>query len=135
MLIGAAVKFTLNMVLVARPQLNIQGAPYATLICYGLLVVLSGITLSRVTGFNLHLLDMTSRAVAGGGISALAAFATQHYISDKLGRYGVFLSIGVSVVVFLMIVPIIRVLRKQDLQLLPFFKKLPKPLDFMFKLK
>ncbi len=41
MLTGAAVKLSTNYRLVSRPELNIRGVPYGTLLCYGLILLVS----------------------------------------------------------------------------------------------
>ncbi len=136
MLIAASLKLILNLVLVPMPELNIQGAAYATLGCYALLFIITGITLRFTCKLKIPIADIFFRAIGAGGISGLVAFFSFDYLDDRLSlTKSLLISITAAVIAYLIIVPFFKILRKKDTLLLPFAKKIQKPLDFMRKIK
>ncbi|MEG0754422.1 MAG: polysaccharide biosynthesis C-terminal domain-containing protein, partial [Angelakisella sp.] len=53
LLLGAAIKLVTNFTLISRPEINIQGVPYGTLLCYAVILTLSSAALRLSTGIHL----------------------------------------------------------------------------------
>ena len=76
MLVGVAVKFAGNMLLVSVPQINITGAGISTDLCYLVILILSVYIFCRHTEIKLNFLKLLLPSVYGGlmcGITAALA--------------------------------------------------------------
>ena len=127
MLLGGVVKIVLNYNLVAIPTVNIHGAPIGTLVCFALTALLNLIAVSRITHFRLNypsyflrpLLAALAMAFAARGTYALAS-RFLILSSERLTLFVcVFLSIGVAVMVYGVLVLALHCIRRSDLELLP----------------
>ncbi len=125
MLISAAVKLVLNFVLVPIPQLNIQGAAYSTFFCYLVLFILSSVALCKNCKVTVPIADIFFRGLGAGGMSALVAFFIHALLVGHIGNgWSLVFAVVVSLVFHLLIQLIFGILRKKDLLLLPFIKKI-----------
>lgn len=74
MLFGGIVKVVVNLLLVSRPEININGAPIGTLLCYFTVMALNIYDLKRITGMKFEFMSfvvkplITAIATAAGAI-------------------------------------------------------------------
>ncbi len=132
MLVAAAIKFILNLVLVPIPNINIQGAAYSTFFCYLVLFILSSITLCKTCGIPVPIGDIFFRGLGAGGLSAMVAFFVHRLLLDSVGNgWALVFAVIISAIFHMIVQLFFGILRKKDLLLLPFAKKIEKPLDFI----
>ena len=152
--IGCTVKIVINYVLVGNPDINIDGAPIGTLLCFGLIAVLDlviiKLALPRSLSYTRVFLKPALSAAAMGltawavyGLSSkllvkLAAFqemvdgqplldeAGAAILSWKGNALAVVLAIGLAVVVYFILVLVTRAISREDLSLMPKGDKLAR---------
>ena len=127
LLLGAAVKLGANCLLVSRPQMNILGVPWGTLLCYGLILSLGLISLLRCTGIRLRWGQVILKPFFCAICSAAAGWSV----------YGLFPAMGAlrlpgamagAAAVYGILVLLTGALEKSDLEMLPFGEKMRKTL-------
>ncbi len=125
MLFSAGVKLILNYVLVPIPQINIQGAAYSTFFCYLTLFILSSIALHKSCKIPAPVADIFFRGLGAGGLSALVAYFVHKLVINQVGNgWALAVAVVISLVFHLIIQLFFGVLRKKDVLLLPFIKKI-----------
>lgn len=121
--IGAVLKVVVNLVLVAVPSINIQGAAAGTFACYVFVFVANLVTLIKVTGVvpsfkNILLKPFVSAVVCG--VSA--------YLVSLLGDSKVItiLAVGAAGIVYLAFLVLLNTFNEEDVLALPKGEKLLK---------
>ena len=127
MLIGGVVKVVCNYILVGNPEINIKGAPIGTLLCYVLVAGLNMLvvhkTLVKRPSYR-QVFVKPILATAGMAVAAKGSFAV---LAPRLGsNLGVLLAICVAVVVYAVLVLALRIITKEDLEMIPHGQKLAK---------
>ncbi len=131
MVIGVIVKLILNQYLICIPQININGAPIGTIICY-LFVVVGGLrVLLRTTNVDLNVKSVFVKPVIGGTICVASAYLFSELLSKvqwlhsiKHGLISLLLAILMSVVVYFVSLILLRAIEKDDVLMLPGGSKL-----------
>ncbi len=126
MLIGGAVKLTVNYFLIGNPKINILGAPIGTTLCYAVITVLNLIVIGqcglRLNYFSIYLKAGLASLVMGG-FAWIAYPPAAGLLGEKLGVLAV---IAAAALVYLVLVIVLRVLPKEDIMLLPKGDKIAK---------
>ena len=128
MILGGLVKVLLNYVLIAQPALGIRGAGISTLCCYLVIALANCICVSRTLGHApryLHLFFRPLLASGLMGVSAWSSFALFSRLTDG-SRVAVLLAIGFAVAVYAVLVVGLRLITREDLELVPKGAKLAK---------
>lgn len=120
MLIGGIVKVGVNLFLVSIPEININGAPIGTLLCYLTVITLNLYAISRITGVKYEFMAFAKPAVASGvmGLCALFTYNALFRLLDSnllaLGGAVVF-----SVMVYVVVLFAVKGMKEEDILLLP----------------
>lgn len=138
---GAVVKIILNYVLVGNPNININGAPVGSIVCYVIIVVINIWALVKITdvklNFNSILIKPLICAAISGG-SALACYKVfggiLSGVGDPASRFnGVTIATLIAVVaaVFAYVISLLLVkgISKDDVEMLPKGEKIAKVLE------
>ncbi len=131
MAVGSAAKLICTYTLVGNPDVQINGAPIGTLICFAIVAVLNMAVVIRVTGAGLSLLKEFTKpliAAVGMGFIALGNFYFFDHIL-KNEKIAVILAIGAGLLSYFALLLLIRGLPKRDLELLPGGVRLAKMLQ------
>lgn len=121
MLIGGAVKVLLNLYLVSKPEININGAPIGTLMCYITVMTLNIISLIRKTGLKLSFSEFILKPALMAIITALASYLS----FDILIRFvpsetlSLFLAIGITAVIYFIFLFLIKGVSEEEMLLIP----------------
>ena len=118
MLLGGFLKLAVNFVLVPIPAVNIQGAPYGTLLCYGLIVCISIPVLCRTAGIRIRFTKVFLKPLLAGVLCGVTAWAS----------YGL-LSILLAGAVYVIVLFLVRGIVKYDVLMLPKGEKIAKLLE------
>jgi len=130
MLAGAAVKLATNWRLVSRPELNIQGVPYGTLFCYGLIILVSLGFLRFGAGIRLDLLRALAKPLFCALLCAGAAYSSYYLLFPPLSSsVRLLAAIAAGGGVYLAALLLTRTLMRSDLEMLPKNEKIKKTLE------
>lgn len=130
-LTGAVAKFIYNYIMIARPEINVQGAAGASVVCYVLMAGLNLIQLLRCTHIRLDYVSVFIKpfiaAVACGGTAwGVFSLLTGNFgLSSKLSCL---VSIALGATVYAIVLLIIKGIVKDDLEMLPKGEKIEKVL-------
>lgn len=148
MILGGVVKIVTNYNLVVIPSVGISGAPVGNVLCFGLVLVLDLVLISRVIPGRPRYAPLFVKPAAAAGVMGLAAWAIYGLSSKAMLAAGVFclmdeaeqvtglsragnglatlLAIGIAVVVYGILVAALHAISKDDLALMPKGEKIAK---------
>ena len=136
MVVGGLVKIACNLLLVRRPEINIQGAAIGTIACYAVISLLNCVFIHRrlsvkpnyVRAFLRPLLSSLVMGAAAWGVYGLVRRLL--HITPGAGRLtallGLIIAIGVAVVVYLVMVVLTRSVTLEDMKLIPKGEKIAR---------
>ena len=130
--IGSAVKIGLNFLLIARPEINIHGAPISTTVCYIVMVTINLTTLLRYTHVRVNFVSVFLKpfiaAALCGGTAYLAYWLleVQYSFGNTVSSI---VSIGAGGVIYVISLFIIKGIAKDDILMLPKGKNIAKTLE------
>ena len=120
MFIGGVVKVVVNLVLVSRPEFNINGAPIGTTLCYFTVMTLNIMSIKKYSGVKLSISGFVVKPLILGIVTAVSAFYSYNVYEGFLGNtIGVFASILTAGICYLFVMLLIKSLSKDDILLLP----------------
>ncbi|MDD3192401.1 MAG: polysaccharide biosynthesis protein [Oscillospiraceae bacterium] len=130
MLLGGFLKLVVNFVLVPIPSVNIQGAPYGTLLCYGLIVCVSIPVLCRTAGIRLRFGKVFLKPLFAGSLCGITAWAAYGLLSQVAGNtVSTTVSILLAATVYVIALFLVRGIVKYDVLMLPKGEKIAKLLE------
>ncbi len=146
--IGGVVKILVNYALVGRPDVMIFGAPVGTLCCFMAVSVLNLTIIKRIVPHPPRYLTVFVKPLIASALMAAAAWASHGFFDRALreldflwhsdavtgvpvfsrtgGAMSTCLAILVGVAVYLILVLVLRVLSREDLELMPKGEKIAK---------
>ena len=129
MLLGGGLKIVTNYHVVVQPGIGIYGAPMGNILCFGLCLALDLVVIARVIPkrpayLPIFIKPLLAALVMGGAAWAVNGLLTRLLShGGELSRMGcaltVFLSIGVAMVVYMVLVVALRIISRDDLALMP----------------
>lgn len=127
MLGGAAVKLALNYIFVAIPKLNIQAAPYGSLVCYFLIMLADIVAINHYAQIRVNLYEIFIKTVFAGVLCALAAKGG-YWLGELFlpQRIATVFAIGCAVLVYFVTIFLIRAITERDFKMLPKGEKAAK---------
>ena len=130
MLIGAAVKLAVNYVFVAIPSLNIQAAPYGSLVCYIIIMIIDIIAINHYAQIKINLYATFLLPIFCGTLCGIGAKVSYYLfdilLSEKLATVG---AIGVAVVIYGLSILLTKGITKKDFLMIPKGEKIAKVLE------
>lgn len=125
MITGSIVKIAVNWFLVARPGINIYGAPVGTLAGYITMCIMNYVFLCRALPkrpriSRILLRPFASSAIMGAGAWGLYGIAAHFAGGSRIGMaLAMFLAIGVGVVLYLICTVTLRTVTAEDMRMIP----------------
>ncbi len=121
MLIGGVVKIIVNYILVGIPDININGAPIGTNLCYFIIVVLNLIEVKKVTNVRYKLFDFLIKPMVAVGSMIIAVLFTYNRLmlytqSNSQATLG---AIVVGAAIYGLMLIAIGAIKKEDLEMMP----------------
>ena len=127
MFIGGVVKVVANYMLVGNPDINIKGAPIGTLVCYALICVLNLICINRVLVSRPSYAQLFLKPLLATAGMAVTAKVSYNLLCAPLGNSLATLgAIVLAAAVYGVLVLALRIITKEDLEMLPKGEKLAK---------
>ncbi len=123
LVIGVALKIALNYALVRVPEINIQGAPYASLLCYTVSMLPNLYFVCKYTGYRFDWMDVVLRPLAatvamGVVVWLLWTFAFgEQFLSSGRGLLlvAVMVCVGIGIAVYFAAAWALRAIKSEDL--------------------
>lgn len=128
-LIGGVVKIIVNFILVGNPDIRINGAPVGTLCCFLVIDLLEIFIIRRTIPSPPRFLRATLKPFIASAVMGAAAWATYGLLTGVLhlgNAISTIGGIGVGGVIYLILVLALRVISKEDLELMPKGDKIAK---------
>lgn len=128
--LGAMVKLVTNFFFVSQPQLNIQGVPFGSLFCYGLIILISTISLARAGRVRLGIFTTFLKPLFCAVLSAGSAYCAYYLIFASYGNTLRLLgAVAFAVGIYLFMLLLTKTITKTDAQMLPGGEKIVKTLE------
>ena len=131
MSIGGVIKLVTNWILVGTPAINIAGAPIGTCLCYGTISVLNLVYIwLKIVKYSP--LKVFAKPLISAGIMGVFAYLVYKPIVGILGgsllmsAISLMITIGLSAVLYLLMLIATRALPKEDILMLPKGEKITK---------
>lgn len=146
LLIGATIKIVGNYVLVGIPTINIKGAPYASILCYVVVVAINLYYLLHVSKVRINAMSVFVKPAFCSVVCGVAAFASYGILNTLLedvwpkggllgasmlssGNFSALVAIVIAVVFYLIALLFSRAISKDDVSMLPKGEKIAKILE------
>lgn len=132
MVIGGVIKLATNYTLVGNPKIMIFGAPVGTLLCFAVISILNLGIIKRMVhqpppvyqGLRQALRRLRHHGGRGLGLPrAVRRFLSGSFLKDAMATGGAILA---AVVVYAILVLALRVISREDLELMPKGEKIAK---------
>lgn len=130
MIIGAAIKLVVNFIFVAIPKFNIQAAPYGSLVCYIVIMIIDIIAINKYAGIRVNLYAIFIKPIFAGAICAAGAKIS--YLAANIvmsERFATVVAICFAVVIYGITVLLIKCVSKKDFLMVPKGEKIAKILE------
>lgn len=134
MFIGGIVKVALNLYLVSKPEININGAPIGTLACYITVMALNIIALKRKTNMKFGFSEFVVKPLITAAATGAAAYFSYAFISSYVSSLiiSIFLAICITAVIYFAVLFLIGGVSEDEILLVP---KGDKILSILKKIK
>lgn len=133
MITGSLVKIAVNWVLVARPEINIYGAPIGTLVGYIVMCAMNYVFLCRALPRRPRVTKILLRPLLASALMGAAAWAVYGLASRFIGAgrwlgmaVSMVLAIGIAVVVYLVAAVGLKTVTYEDMKMIPGGERLAK---------
>lgn len=118
--VGLVAKIILNYVLIGIPEINVMGAAYATVACYGISAVGNVYMVLKASGTKLKVMDALVRPALAAGGMGLAVGGYAYLMADKLSNSLLTLSaVCAGVGVYVVLAFALRALNAEEMKMIP----------------
>ena len=116
MIIGVAVKILLNYILIGTPGINIHGGPYASLACYGIVMISNTYFVCKYAKMKFNWIDWILRPGIATAAMGIAVYSLKTVLPG--GRIATVLCVITGVLVFGVAAYLCKAVTKEDLRAL-----------------
>ena len=135
--VGAVVKVILGYWLIGIPAINIYGAPISTFACYFVAAIIDIIMVKKLTGVHFGFRECVLRPTLASIFMGAAAWGTHALLIKVISpSIATLIAVLIGVLVFILCIPIFKVLNRSEIMGLPggnkilkFSNKLSKEID------
>ncbi len=122
---GCAVKFAVSYVLMARPEINIAGAPLSTLACYSVMLLVNVAAIARLMHWIPPLGKAFFRPMAAACGMAAFAYITYQKLMPLIGvGTATLFAVCAAVLSYLLLLSVLHAMEEEDIRPLPGGEKL-----------
>ena len=133
LIIGAVAKMVANFILVGMPSLNINGAPYGSVICYIVIVGYNLFFLCKEAHVIPNIVSVFIKPLVSSIMCGIAAWASYNLLYGKThflnSSAATLAAIVIAVFVYVLALLLIRAISKDDIIMLPKGEKIAKLLE------
>ena len=120
LLVGGVIKLFVNYFLVGNPALNIVGAPIGTVVCYAAITVMNLVAMAVVVKPTPNLLKVLWKPVIATAAMGIVAYMVYDVVASFVSyAIACILAIGAAGVVYVAFVFVLRIITRDDCDLLP----------------
>ena len=124
LMIGVAVKTILNLILIPIQTIGIYGAIISSIVCQLIAFVIGFIKLKKITNLKLNVTKCVIKPLFASVIMSVVSYGVYYLLQQAIsGRISTVISICLAVLVYGLLVLILKVFSKEEMQELPFLKK------------
>lgn len=130
MLIGMTAKIVTNYVLVGIPEINIQGAPIGTLVCYVFISVVGIFFLCRYTKIVPNFMSILIKPLLAALVCGVGAFVSYSLLDNFMsGKIATILAVVVAIIVYIICLFLFKAIQKDDILQMPKGEKIVSLLE------
>jgi len=119
-LIGIAVKFISEFILLGIPSVGLFGAPISTVLCYLIMLVMNFMFLARFTNHRPSITGVFLKPFIASACCTVSAILFYNAINTFIqGRLTTLLAIIFAVIVYIAVMFLIKAVDKEDLLIMP----------------
>ena len=133
LLIGGVTKIVVNLIFIPMKEINILGAVFSNLACFGIAGILDTIALLRVTGAKLNAVDTFLKPIAASALMGGAAWGVQWLLSrlsifqgSVSSRIATLIAVVTAVVTYVFFMILFAIFTKEELAYIPGGRKLAR---------
>lgn len=128
---GSCAKILLNFILIGNPQININGAPISTTVCYIIIFLINLLSLLKVTAVKINVISVYLKPFISAALCGITAWGVNFIIAEKLmieSRLVCIVAIGFGALVYAISMLLFKGIVKDDVLMLPKGEKIAKVL-------
>ena len=133
LLIGGVTKVLVNIICIPIPRINILGAVFSNLACFGIAGILDTVALLRVTGAKMNLLDTFVKPAFASAVMGAGAWSVHRLLSripffadGRMSAIATVLAVLVAVVIYAVLTLVLGMFTKDELPYIPGGRKLAR---------
>ncbi|NLU23386.1 MAG: polysaccharide biosynthesis protein [Clostridiales bacterium] len=120
LLAGGVMKVVVNYLMVGNPQIGIKGAPVGTLYCYVLITILNLIAIRRYVPRRPDYYRIFGKPLLATAVMSLCAWGGHSLLSQVIPeRAATALAVLLAAGIYLALILLLRVISREDLEMLP----------------
>jgi stage V sporulation protein B len=123
--IGAILKAVVNLILVSNPDININGAPIGTIVCYATAAILNLVAVIRYAGIKMDFFNTIIKPVFATALMALSVTVCKIVLPDG-SRLTTLAAVAVGVCIYAVALILLGAFTPTDLEVMPAGHKLGK---------
>ncbi len=114
MIAGVAVKILLNYILIGTPGIHIHGGPYASIACYGIVMILNTVYVCKHTAMRFNVKEWVLRPGAAAAAMGVAVWLLQRFL--PVSRLCTIVEVVFGVLVYFAAAVLLKVLSVSDIR-------------------
>lgn len=127
LIIGVAVKFILNLVLVPIPEIGAAGAAFATVACHAIAFFIGFNVLRANMKLNLNFSKFVAKPALATIMMAICSYATYLILSSIIAaKLATIIAIIVAIIVYIIAVVVLKIFTKEEIFMIPYGQKFYK---------
>ena len=124
MIIGGAIKIIVNYILVGMPEININGAPIGSMLCYITILSLNICSIKKEIGVKFGIVQTVIKPVIAATIMAVAALGVYNFTYVLGNRLAVIIAILAAAVVYFGVLFVLQAITRDDMEMIPKSEKI-----------
>ncbi len=131
LVVGCIIKVILNVLLIRIPSVNITGAVISTIACQLAAFLVSFAVMSKYISIKITLAKFIVKPLVAGGVMAVVAFGVYKLIAAFLSLGAIMTnliatvaSIAIAAIVYCVMIIVLKILTKEEIELLPMGAKI-----------
>lgn len=125
LLIGVALKFVLNLVLVPIEQIGAAGAAFATVVCHAVAFLIGFFVLKSNMKLDLKFSKFVIKPIIATAMMGICSYAIYFLLSGiNVGKLATIIAILVAVFIYILAVIVLKIFTKEEIFMIPYGQKL-----------
>lgn len=123
--IGGVVKLIMNIVLISNPEINISGAVISSIVCQVILFILCMYYLNKEIKLKISFNKHIFKPIFASAIMGVIVYLTYRLLANPIGNsIATIIAILVGVISYVILVLATKMLKKEDIYMIPFGTKI-----------